>query len=368
MPVLLNESWRDALYSALVLLVIACPCALVISTPVTIVSGLAAAAKHGIVVKGGPYLELGRSLKSLALDKTGTLTRGKPALTDVVPLGSVMSREDALQVAASLEAVATHPIAQAVVDANAREPLQVSNFETLTGRGVKGAIEGVEWHLGNHRLAEDLGVCNAALEKMLEGLEVEGKTAMVLANRGGAMAVLAVADTVRESSREAVAALVKFGVAPVMLTGDNSRTAQAVGKAVGITEVFGDLMPEEKLGAVAALAKDGPVGMVGDGINDAPALARADIGFAMSAAGSDTAIETADVALMTDDLRKIVKFLSLSRKAHVVLWQNIVFALATKFVFLALTLMGHGSLWLAVFADLGASLVVVANGLRLLRA
>ncbi len=368
LPLGLGQPWRTSIYTALVLLVIACPCALVISTPVTVVSGLAAAARRGILAKGGLYLELGHRLKFLAMDKTGTLTHGTPALTDIVTLRTGMSTDEALEIAATLNALSEHPVASAIVKGYHGKPIkEVTAFEALAGRGVKGRIGDTMWFLGNHRLAEEIKICSPALEEVLDGLERQAKTAVVLATGHEAVAVIAVSDTVRDSSREAVGQLKAMGVKVVMLTGDNSKTAQAVAALVGIDEAYGDLLPDEKLAAVSALAKSGSVGMVGDGINDAPALARADIGFAMGAAGTDTAIETADVALMTDDLRKIPEFIRLSKQAHRIMWQNVTFAIAVKVVFFALTLSGYSSLWLAVFADMGASLIVVGNALRPLR-
>lgn len=366
-PPLLGQDWYEWLYKALVLLVIACPCALVISTPVTVVSGLAAAARRGIVIKGGLYIEQGKHLKSVALDKTGTITHGKPALTDIVPLAD-MAKEDLLRIAASLESNSDHPIARAIAASLGDKPHdEVQEFESLTGRGIRGQVGGVTYYIGNHRLAEELKVCNETVEATLDRLEDEAKTAMVMATDERVIAVIAVADTVRASSAQAIADLKARGIAPVMLTGDNTKTANAVSRQVGIEEVRGDMLPEGKLAMISELSRRGPVGMVGDGVNDAPALAKADIGFAMGAAGTDTAIETADVALMHDDLTKLVEFVDLSRRTSRILWQNIVFALGIKFVFFVLTLAGMGTLWMAVFADMGASIIVVFNGLRLMR-
>lgn len=366
-PLTFGAPWLEWIYKALVLLVIACPCALVISTPVTVVSGLAAAARRGILVKGGLYLEQGRLLKSVALDKTGTITHGKPALTDVVPLGTA-TRDQVLRIAASLDTLSEHPVAAAIVAGYENRPhAPVTDFEALPGRGVKGTLDGKTYHIGNHRLIEELGKCTPELERILDRLEAEAKTAVVLCDTTGPIAVLAVADTIRDSSREAVASLQALGVTPVMLTGDNVKTAKAIAAQVGISEVKGELLPEDKLAAITDLLARGPVGMVGDGVNDAPALAKSSIGFAMGAAGTDTAIETADVALMQDDLRKLPEFIGLSRKTSIILWQNIVFAIGVKVIFFALTFTGQTSLWLAVFADMGASLIVVFNGLRLLR-
>ena len=370
-PLLSGGGWSSWLYEALVMLVIACPCALVVSTPVTVVSGLAAAARHGILVKGGVHLEGGRLLKAVALDKTGTLTRGKPALTDAIPLGD-MPIAQALRIAASLDDHSTHPVAQALV-AGWREQqpgaavLPVDDFGVLQGRGVKGSMAGQVWHLGNHRLAEEIGLCSAALEGQLAVLERAGKTAIVLCDAASPVAVFGVADTLRPESAQAVAALKGLGVEPVMLTGDNPATARTIAAQLGIKDARGDLLPQDKQAAVAELhMRYGSVGMVGDGVNDAPALARANIGFAMGAAGTATALETADVAIMDDDPRKIADFIQLSRRTATILKQNIALALGIKAVFFVLALSGVATLWMAVFADMGASLLVVFNGMRLL--
>lgn len=367
-PLFFGAEFMPWLYRALVTLVIACPCALVISTPVTVVSGLAAAARRGILIKGGVYLEEGRKLKALALDKTGTLTHGKPVLTDIRTI-STLTAEKALEIAASLNALSEHPVAHAIVTKAAlAQPLTVSNFEAMTGRGVNGVIGGTRYYLGNHRLAEELGVCGDHVESILLPLESEGKTAVVLATDQQALCVFAVADTVRATSVEAIKSLQQMGVHCVMLTGDNSTTAKAIAVHVGIEDVRGNMLPEDKLKAMEELRQNyDVVGMVGDGVNDAPALARASIGFAMGAAGTDTALETADVALMEDDLRRIPLFINLSRKTSAVLKQNISLALGIKAVFLALNFAGVATLWMAVFADMGASLIVVLNGLRLLK-
>ncbi len=365
-PLTFGLPWYDWIYKALVLLVIACPCALVISTPVTIVSGLAAAARRGILVKGGVYLEQGRELSVVALDKTGTITHGKPKLTDVVPLAT-LSKDEVLRIAASLDVLSEHPVATAIVAGYKGTLAVVENFEALPGRGVKGTIDGVTYFVGNHRLMEELKVCTPLVETTLVRFEIEAKTAVVLASEHESLAVLSVADTVRDSSKAAIADLKSLGVETIMLTGDNDKTAKAVALQVGIADARGNLLPDDKLSAINALLNRGLVGMVGDGVNDAPALARSSIGFAMGAAGTDTAIETADVALMQDDLRKLPEFIRLSKKTANILWQNIAFALGIKVIFFVLTLTGQGTLWMAVFADAGASLIVVANGLRLLR-
>ena len=369
-PLLLGGDWISWVYKALVMLVIACPCALVISTPVTIVSGLAAAARHGILVKGGVYLEEGRKLKWLALDKTGTITQGKPAQTDFFTLNG-WDDADVRSLAASLAVRSDHPVSLAVAQAAKRDGVglhAVEQFEALAGRGVKGVINGKTYYLGNHRLIHEQGRCSDALELQLSALEEQGKTVILLTDAHSVQGLFAVADTVKEGSRQAIEELHALGIKTVMLTGDNAHTAKAIAAHVGLDDARGDLLPEDKLKAIEGLiAQGGAVGMVGDGINDAPALARADIGFAMGAAGTGTAIETADVALMDDDLRKLSRFVRLSRDTHALLVQNIVLALGIKAVFLVLTLVGMGTMWMAVFADVGASLLVVANGLRLLR-
>lgn len=369
-PLFMGALWFDWIYRALVLLVVACPCALVISTPVTIVSGLAAAARKGILVKGGVYLEGGYKLDYLALDKTGTITHGKPVQTDYLSLDPTAD-DSAPAIAAALAGRSDHPVSLAIAKAavdNQTATLIVDNFEALGGRGVRGEINGQLYHLGNHRLVEDLGLCSPALEEKLFALEKQGKSVVLLLDSSGPLALFAVADTVKESSREAIRQLHDLGIKTLMLTGDNVHTAQAIAAQVGIDEARGDLLPGDKLQAVEALYAQGHrVGMVGDGINDAPALARSEIGFAMAAAGTDTAIETADVALMDDDLRKIPAFIRLSRQTSSILKQNIALALVIKAIFLGVTFAGVATMWMAVFADMGVSLLVVFNGLRLLR-
>lgn len=367
-PLAFGGVWFDWIYRALVLLVIACPCALVISTPVTIVSALAAAARKGILIKGGVYLEEGRRLRTVALDKTGTITHGKPAQTDFMSLDGD-SPELSRRIAASLAARSDHPVSLAIAktaQADGVALVDVADFEALPGRGVAGRVNGSTYVLGNHRLMEERRLCSAELEVKLDHLERLGKSVVLLAS-DRVHALFAVADTVKESSRQAIAELHALGVRTVMLTGDNVHTAEAIARQVGIDEARGNLLPQDKLATVDLLASRGAVGMVGDGINDAPALAKADVGFAMGAAGTDTAIETADVALMDDDLRKVPSFIRLSRATAVVLKQNITLALGIKVVFLGLTVVGMATMWMAVFADMGASLLVVANGLRLLR-
>ncbi|WP_259373514.1 heavy metal translocating P-type ATPase [Aquincola tertiaricarbonis] len=372
-PWLLDWTWMQGVYKALVLLVIACPCALVISTPVTIVSGLAAAARRGILIKGGVYLEGARKLKAIALDKTGTVTEGKPKLVawqvlDTAGAAGVDS-DTAEHMAAVLAGHSDHPVSRAIAAGLQPNSVQAQSFKAIAGRGVQAEIAGKTWVLGNHRLIEERGQCSPALEATLRTHEEAGRTVSLLACDTGPVALFAVADTIKASSREAVAELKALGITPVMLTGDNQATATAIAQEAGITEVRGNLLPQDKLDAIKTLqAQHGMTAMTGDGINDAPALAQSDIGVAMGAAGTDTAMEAADVVVMNDDLRRIAETVRLSKATHAILWQNIALALGIKAVFLVLAVFGNASMWMAVFADMGASLLVVVNGLRLLQA
>lgn len=370
-PFLFDSSFYEWFYKALTLLVIACPCALVISTPVTVVSGLAAAAKHGLLIKGGSYLETGHQLKIIALDKTGTLTEGKPIVTDFIVLDKTQKKEELLLLTASLDSHSEHPVAHALVEYWRQELpesnlLEVEKFEAIPGRGVIGVIKKEVYYVGNHQLAEVNQVCNMEIERVLNRLETEGKTTVILSNSTTALAIFAVADTLRATSQLAIQALHNRGIKTCMLTGDNQITAAAIAKSVGIDEVNANVLPTEKLNAITSLLRRYThVGMVGDGINDAPALAKASISFAMGK-GTDTALETADVALMNDDLLLLPFFIDLSHKTVRVLLQNISLSLVIKLIFFILALGGWATLWMAVFADMGASLIVVANGLRVL--
>ena len=367
-PWLLGWTWTVAIYKALVLLVIACPCALVISTPVTIVSGLAAAARRGILIKGGIYLEGARKLKAIALDKTGTITEGKPRLVAWNVLDAGIDAAMAEHMAAVLAGHSEHPVSRAIAAGLRPSRVEAKDFKVIAGRGIQASIGGTAYVLGNHRLMEERGQCSPALEATLRTHEEAGRSVSLLASDAGPIALFAVADTIKPSSREAVAELKALGITPVMLTGDNQATATAIALEAGIDEARGNLLPQDKLEAIKALqARHGMTAMTGDGINDAPALAQADIGVAMGAAGSDTAMEAADVVVMNDDLRRIAETVRLSRSTHAVLWQNITLALGIKAVFLVLAVFGNASMWMAVFADMGASLLVVANGLRLLK-
>ncbi|SCX61879.1 cation-translocating P-type ATPase [Variovorax sp. EL159] len=367
-PLFLDWTWMQSIYKALVLLVIACPCALVISTPVTVVSALAAAARRGILIKGGTYLEEARKLKAIALDKTGTITEGKPKLVESVLIDTSGNQAAVYAIAASIAGRSDHPVSKAIVEGLKGQQDEVADFTALPGRGVQAALAGQTYVLGNHRLIEERGLCTPALEAELQRHEEAGRTVTLLASGQAVLALFAVADTIKESSQAAIAELRALGVAPVMLTGDNTATAKTIGAHAGIDDVRGNLLPEEKLDAIRAMQQRyGAAAMTGDGINDAPALAQADIGFAMGGAGTDTAMEAADVVIMNDDLRRIPETIRLSRRAHAVLWQNITLALGIKGVFFVLAVFGSATMWMAVFADMGASLLVVANGLRLMR-
>ncbi|SFD95688.1 heavy metal translocating P-type ATPase [Paracidovorax konjaci] len=366
-PLLLGWAWLDAVYRALVLLVIACPCALVIATPVTVVSGLAAGARRGILIKGGNWLELARGVRAVAFDKTGTVTAGRPVLVGRDRFGG----DGAPDVAAALAGRSDHPVSKAIAAGLGGAPADlpaVQDFTALPGRGVEGRVNGTTWFLGNRRLAQERGLWTDAVEAAAAAHESEGRSVTLLGSAEGVHALFAVADTLRPQAAEAVADLRALGIVPVMLTGDHAAAAQAAAREAGIAEVQAGLLPEQKLSAIAALQrKHGMTAMAGDGINDAPALARADIGFAMGAAGTDVAMETADVVIMNDDLRRVAETVRLSRRTHAVLWQNIALALGIKAVFFGLALTGQATMWMAVFADMGASLLVVANGLRMLR-
>ena len=375
-PLLFGGAWGMWTYRALVLLVIACPCALVISTPVSIVSGLTALARRGVLIKGGAHLEALGKLRALAVDKTGTITEGRPRVTQVLPFGG-KSEADVLRIAAAIDAHSEHPLAKAVVEAAQQAGVELpraTNYQARTGRGAEGEVDGHAYFVGNHRFAHELGVCSEAVEKILADIEARAQSVVVVGHRphggcaGEVLGVLAVGDTIRPNAAEAIRALHRAGVRKViMLSGDNQRTVDAIARQVRLDEAYGDLLPEHKVEQVRELlAEHGHVGMIGDGVNDAPAMAAASVGIAMGTAGTDTAIETADVALMQDDLGKVAEAILLGRRAMRVIQANIAFALAVKAVFLGLALVGYTSLWLAILADTGATLVVIANALRLL--
>jgi Cd2+/Zn2+-exporting ATPase len=369
-PLAFGGDWGDWVYRALVLLVIGCPCALVISTPVSIVAGLAAAARHGVLVKGGLFLEIPARLEALAFDKTGTLTTGEPRVVEVVPLNGHGER-DLLARAAALEARSGHPLARAIVGHARERGIEVrlpESFQILPGRGATARIDGKEVWLGSHRYLVERGQDSAEIRQRLDALSGAGRTAVVLGTGEHVCGVIAVADAVRAEARETVQALHGEGLKLLMLTGDNQGTAAAIARETGIDEVRAELLPADKVAAVEELVGAyGRVAMVGDGVNDAPAMARATLGIAMGAAGSDAAIETADVALMADDLTRLPWLVRHSRRTLAVIRQNIGFSLAVKAAFVALTFAGAASIWAAIAADMGASLLVIGNGLRLLR-
>jgi Cd2+/Zn2+-exporting ATPase len=368
MPWVAGLTWLEAVYKALVLLVIACPCALVISTPVSVVSGLAAGARRGILIKGGVYLEEARKIKAVALDKTGTITEGKPKLVAFEPIAPDEPEQRVELLAKSLAARSDHPVSKAIAQGLAVQAQEVEAFEAVAGRGVQGVIDGHPYILANHRWIEERGQCSAPLEARLAVHEEAGRTVTILANRDRVIALFAVADTIKPSSIEAISEMKALGVVPIMLTGDNAATARTVGHLAGISEIRGNLLPEDKLKAIEEFqGKYGVTAMTGDGINDAPALAKANIGFAMGAAGTHTAMEAADVVVMNDDLHRLPETIRLSKRTHVILWQNITLALGIKAVFLLMAIFDDASMWMAVFADMGASLLVVFNGLRLLK-
>jgi Cd2+/Zn2+-exporting ATPase len=364
------------IYRALVLLVIACPCALVISTPVAIVSALGRAARNGVLIKGGTYLEAAGSLNAIAFDKTRTLTVGQPVVTDVIPLNG-QSEDEVLALAAAMERNSEHPLAQAVVRAAGHRglfPAPAVGFQALPGRGARARVDGSTLMIGNRAL---LGECLSfppETDDLLLRLEEQGKTVFILGRCGDdgegmpreLIGAIAVADTVRAQSPDAIRELREEGLQHiVMITGDNLATAGAIGRQVGLDEIRANLLPEQKVAVVEGLLQDyGAVAVVGDGVNDAPALARATVGIAMGAAGTDAALETADIALMGDDLTKVPFTLRLSRRTLGIIRQNIAFSLLIKALFVALAVVGIATLWGAVFADVGTSLIVILNGMR----
>ena len=368
MPLFAGWSWWDATYRALVLLVIACPCALVIATPLTVVSGLATAARSGILVKGGIYLEEARKLKAIAFDKTGTITEGKPALVETDFIAGGVSSADMENWGATLASCSSHPVARAIFAGLADRvvPGVATDFVELPGRGCHAMVAGRKMMLGSARWMGECGLILSDLNTRLQYHEKRGRSITVLATESEVLALFAVADTIRPGSREAIQELADRKVVSVMLTGDNALTAAAIAFEAGIGDIRSELLPDEKLLAIEELKKQyGHVGMTGDGINDAPALAMADIGIAMG--GTDVAMETADIVIMNNDVRRVVDLLRLSVQTHRVLLQNIAIALGIKFVFFGLALSGYANMWMAVFADVGATLIVVFNGLRLLR-
>jgi len=369
-PLLVGAAWDVWIYRSLVLLVISCPCALVISTPVSVVSALAAAARKGVLIKGGARLEKLADVRCVAFDKTGTLTRAELRVVDVAALDGV-PLERILQLAASLESVSEHPIGEAIVR-HAREqrlPIApVASYQALPGLGAQAVVDGTPVIIGSHRLFDERGLCSAAIHGTLDRMSAGGSTTVIV-GATHPIGVIAVADRPRESARDAVQMLRSYGVRHVaLLTGDHPASAHAINGAIGVDEVRAGLLPADKVRAVEDLrARYGTVAMVGDGVNDAPALAAADVGIAMGVAGSDAALETADVALMADELLKIPYALRLSRATVRNIRANIAFSILLKGAFLVMAIFGVATLWMAVLADMGASLIVIANALRLLR-
>jgi Cd2+/Zn2+-exporting ATPase len=370
-PLLFGGIFTEWFYRALVLLVISCPCALVISTPVTIVSGLTNAARNGILIKGGSYLENFDKIRVLAFDKTGTLTTGKPVVQSIQTLNH-HSAEKLLQIATSLEANSEHPLAKAITDYATRQgitPLPVEQFIAIPGKGARGVINGELYYIGNHRLFEEEKICQKAVHTELDKLENRSHTTVLVGSPKNLIGLIAIADEVREAALPAIQKLKQLGIRKtVMLTGDNTVTARAIAGQIGIDKFEAELLPDNKVEVIQQLMKNKEMlAMVGDGINDAPALASATMGIAMGVSGSDTAIETADIALMEDDLSRIAYLKKLSRKTVRIIKQNIFIALFLKAIFFALAIPGLATLWMAVFADMGASLMVIFNGLRALK-
>jgi Cd2+/Zn2+-exporting ATPase len=370
-PLLLGGDWQEWTYRALVLLVIGCPCALVISTPVSIVAALAAAARNGVLIKGAAFVEAPGNLKAVAMDKTGTLTEGEPRVTEVRVESGITERE-LLEIAAGIESQSDHPLARAVVDFCADKkvvPRQVANFTAIQGKGATCSIDGQNYWIGSHRFLEERQEETPAIHDVMEQLASRGQSVIVIGNDQRVIGMIALADALRAETRGAIEQLRNSGIEHiVMLTGDNRATAEAVGQKAGVDELHPELLPEDKVRMVETLVgRYNQVAMVGDGVNDAPAMARATLGIAMGAAGSDAAIETADIALMSDDLSKLPWLVQHSRRTVRIIRQNITLSLAVKALFVVLTFGGFASLWAAIAADMGVSLVVIFNALRLLR-
>lgn len=375
-PLLFHQPWLFWIYRSLVLLVIACPCALVIATPVSIVSGLTALARRGVLVKGGVHLESVGKLRALAVDKTGTVTMGKPQVVSII-CRCDLSEDEILARAAAINAHSEHPLANAICEAAKAKELSIPNstdYASVTGRGARAMIDGHPHFIGNHKMTHDTGLCGAEVEALLATIEEKGQSLAVLGHEphegcaGEILGIIAIADTMRPEVVEALRLIHAAGVEKViMLSGDNQRTASAIAKQAGIDEAIGDLMPEQKVEHVRKLVSHYThVGMIGDGVNDAPALAVATVGFAMGAIGSDTAIETADIALMKDDLTRVAETVVLGRRTLSIIRFNVAFALGIKAVVLILAFIGYAGLWLAILADTGATLLVIMNSLRLL--
>ncbi|AKM18200.1 putative cadmium-transporting ATPase [Geobacillus sp. 12AMOR1] len=373
-PLFMGADWREWIYRGLAVLVVGCPCALVISTPVSIVTAIGNAAKNGVLIKGGIYLEEAGNLKVIAFDKTGTLTKGVPSVTDVVTYNG--NENELMTITAAIEKGSQHPLASAIIRKAEEDGLNfndvsVEEFQSITGKGVKAKVNNAMYYVGSPGLFEELlpnGI-QSEIKEQITTLQTQGKTVMILGTEKEILALIAVADEIRESSKEVIRKLHQVGIEKtVMLTGDNQRTAEAIGKQVGVSDIKADLLPEDKLNFIKELRdKYRSVAMVGDGVNDAPALAASTVGVAMGGAGTDTALETADIALMSDDLSKLPYTIKLSRKALAIIKQNITFSLGIKALSLLLIVPGWLTLWLAIFADMGATLIVTLNSMRLLK-
>ncbi len=373
-PLLFGGDWSEWIYQGLAVLVVGCPCALVVSTPVAVVTAIGNAARNGVLIKGGIHLEEAGALKVIAFDKTGTLTKGVPAVTNIITYGG--NENELMTITAAIENGSQHPLATAIMrkaeenGLNIKDVL-VEDFQSITGKGVKARVNKEFYYVGSPNLFEEILPNNIQEEKkeQIKALQTQGKTVMVLGTEKEILALIAVADEIRETSTEVIRKLHGVGIEKtVMLTGDNERTAESIGNEVGVSEIKADLLPEDKLNFIKELrAKYHSVAMVGDGVNDAPALAASTVGVAMGGAGTDTALETADIALMSDDLSKLPYTIKLSRRALAIIKQNITFSLAIKILALLLVVPGWLTLWIAIFADMGATLIVTFNSLRLLR-
>lgn len=369
-PLFFSGDWNEWLYRSLVLLVIACPCALVISTPVSIVAALTSAARNGVLIKGGKFVELPSHLKVIAFDKTGTITKGELSVAKIVPFNE-HSEYDLLEIASAIEIRSEHPIARAIVLHAKSKGISVvaaENYVTVQGKGATAIIKNQNYWLGSHRFLEEKKQENPSIHQQLTELMKSGHTVVVVGNNIHVCGFIALSDAIRPEAPEVISKIHDLGIKHlVMLTGDNHGTAELISSKVGMDGFYAELLPQDKVQKIEDLVQEyGSVAMIGDGVNDAPALARSTLGIAMGMAGSDAAIETADVTLMTDDLNKIPWLISHSKRTVVIIRQNIIFSLFVKLIFMVLTFTGHSSLWAAISADMGASLLVIFNGLRLL--
>ncbi|QLG10787.1 cadmium-translocating P-type ATPase [Deinococcus sp. D7000] len=364
-PLLLGAEWYPWLYKGITLLLIGCPCALVLSVPAAITSGISAGTRRGLLIKGGAALETIGTVKTVAFDKTGTLTAGKPRVTDVI--GAGVSEGEVLRLAAAVESGSSHPLAQAITKEAARLNVTApaaQDAKAIAGKGVSASVEGRSLFISSPQHAASTLKLTPDLQGKLTALEEAGKTAVVLHSADTVLGVLAIRDEPREDARAAIARLKDMGVNAVMLTGDNARTGRAIAAGLGL-DVQAELLPEDKLRLISELKKNGGVAMVGDGINDAPALAQADVGIAMGG-GTDVALETADAALLRERVGDVADLVQLSRDTMTNIKWNIAFALGLKAIFLVTTLLGYTNLWMAILADTGATAIVTANALRLL--